>query len=124
MRSLTSADGTPGAEGTDAATQGTDPWVAICVTACAVSLLGFLTLLVGHLVDPSSFNNTKQAGPGNSIAFFAYVLGTLAALVLGGATWFYGRQGSRRSRTRAGRLTAGYGLTALVVAVIAASMGA
>jgi hypothetical protein len=120
---MTSSDRVPAADGT-ADAQATDPWVIACTLACMVSLLGFLTLLVGHLADPSYFNNTKQAGPGNSLAFFAYLLGTLAALGLGGATWFYNRQGSRRTRAQAGRLTTGYGLAALVVAVVAAALGA
>jgi hypothetical protein len=121
---MTGTDPNLAADRTYAAAQTTDPWVIACVTACAVSLLGFLTLFVGHLVDPSYFNNTKQAGPGNSLAFFAYVLGTLAALGLGGSTWFYGRRGPRRSRAQAGRLTTCFGLTALIVAAVAAALGA
>jgi hypothetical protein len=121
---MTVSEPNPAAGNAYAAAQTTDPWAIACVTACAISLLGFLSLLVGHLIDPSYFNNTKQAGPGNSLAFFAYVLGTLAALGLGGSTWFYGRRGPRRSRARIGRFTAGYGVAALVVAVIAAALGA
>lgn len=100
-----------------------DPLGSIALAAAAVSLLGFLVLVIGHLVDPSTFNNGKHAGAANNAAFLAYVLGLLVALFLGGTVWFYGRRHGRVGRRSAAALATCYGVAALVVAVVVAALG-
>lgn len=95
--------------------------------AAGLSTVGSLTLLVGHLVDPHGFDNGAHPSVANDVAFFAFVLGLLGALLLGGA----GRLATRRSR-RSGRASTGrspatlalaWGVALLVVAVVGAALG-
>ena len=100
-----------------------DPLGSVALAAAMVSLLGLLVLVIGHLLDPSTFNNGKHPGAANNAAFFAYVLGLLVALFLGGTGWFYGRRHGRARRRSPAALATYYGIAALVVAVVVAALG-
>ncbi|MBO1754392.1 hypothetical protein [Allobranchiibius sp. CTAmp26] len=93
------------------------------LVAAAVSFAGFLVLIIGHLVDPSGFNNGKHPDAANNLAFFAYVLGLLIALILGAAVWFHGRRSGRTGPRSPAALATYYGLAFLVVTVVAAMLG-
>lgn len=96
----------------------------VALAAAAISLLGFAVLIIGHLADPSDFNNGKHASPANNLAFFAYILGLLIALGLGGTVWFYGRRTRRAGPRSPAAFATYYGAVALIVAIIAAALGA
>ena len=96
---------------------------SIALAAAVVSAIGYLRLIIGHAVDPTGFNNGKHPNTANNIAFFAFVVGLLIALFLGGASYVFARRAghtSLRSRAAIGFL-AGVGL--LVLAVISAALG-
>ena len=95
----------------------------VALGAAAVSLLGFVVLVVGHLLDPSDFNNGPHPAALNNVAFFAYVLGLLVALVVGGGAWFYGRRSGRVGPRSAAALATYYGVVALLVGVVVAALG-
>ncbi len=94
------------------------------LAAAAISLLGIAVLIIGHLADPSDFNNGKHANPVNNLVFFAYILGLLIALGLGGTVWYYGRRTRRIGPRSPAAIATYYGVVALVVAIIAAALGA
>lgn len=96
----------------------------IALAAAALSFAGFAVLVVGHLADPTDFNNGKNPSPANNVAFFAFVLGLLVALGLGGAVWYYGRRTQRTGPRSPAALATYYGAAALVVAIIGAALGA
>jgi hypothetical protein len=96
----------------------------IALVAAAISFVGFAVLIVGHLLDPADFNNGKNPSAANNVAFFAYVLGVLIALVLGGAVWFYGRRSGRTGPRSPAAFATYYGVVFLIVAVVAAALGA
>ena len=93
----------------------------VALAAAAISLLGFAVLGIGHLVDPSVFNNTKHPGAADFVAFYAYVLGLLIALLLGGATWLYGRR-AHSPKPRA-KIAACYGILFLIIGIVIAALG-
>ena len=96
---------------------------SIALAAAGISFAGFLVLLIGHLLDPSDFNNGKHPSPANDVAFFAFVVGLLIALVLGTAVWFYGRRSGRSTARSHAALGAYYGFVALVAAVVIGALG-
>lgn len=100
-----------------------DIFGTIALGAAAVSLAGFAVLIIGHLIYPSGFNNGKHPNAANNVAFFAYVLGLLIALVLGGAVWFYACRTGRTGPRSSAALATYYGITFLIVAIIAATVG-
>jgi hypothetical protein len=100
-----------------------DVFGTVALGAAAVSLLGFVVLVVGHAVDPSDFNNGKHPSPANNVAFLAYVLGLLIALLLGGAAWFYGRRSGRTGPRSSAAFATYYGVVFLVVGIVAAALG-
>ncbi|WP_375479056.1 hypothetical protein [uncultured Jatrophihabitans sp.] len=100
-----------------------DTFGTIALAAAVISFVGFAVLVIGHQVDPADFNNGKHPSPANNVAFFAYVIGVLVALVLGGAVWFYGRRSGRTGPRSRAALATYYGAVFLVVAVIAAALG-
>lgn len=95
--------------------------IALC--AAAVSLAGFAVLIIGHLIDPGGFNNGKHPNAANNVAFFAYVLGLLIALLLGGTVWFYARRAGRGDTRSPAALATYYGVTFLIVAIVFGALG-
>ena len=95
----------------------------VALGAAAVSLVGFAVLFLGHLIDPSGFNNGKHPNAANNVAFFAFVLGLLISLVLGGAVWFFARRAGRGDPRSPAALATYYGVVFLVVAIVAGALG-
>ena len=108
---------TPGAEAER------DVFGTVALGAAAISLLGFAVLVVGHLLDPSDFNNGPHPIAANNVAFFAYVLGLLIALLLGGAVWFYGRRSGRTGPRSAAAFATYYGIAFLLIGLGASARG-
>ena len=104
-------------------TTGRDVLGVTALGAAAVSLTGFAVLVIGHLVDPAAFNNGKHPAAANNVAFFAYVVGLLIALVLGGGVWFYGRRTGSSGPRSSAALATYYGITFLLVTIVAAALG-
>ena len=88
-----------------------------------MSLLGLVVLVVGHLLDPADFNNGPRPAAANNVAFFAYVLGLLVALLLGGAVWFYGRRSGRVGPRSAAALATYAGVVLLLAGVVGTALG-
>lgn len=95
----------------------------VALAAAAMSFLGFAVLLIGHLVDPADFNNGKHASGADFIAFYAFVLGLLVALFLGGAVWLYQHRAKRPTRRSPAKIAACYGGAFLIIAIAVAALG-
>ncbi len=95
----------------------------VAVSAATISLAGFLTLAIGHAVDPHLFHPGNPPTVANNIAFFAFVVGLLIALFLGGALTLQHRRAGRGERRPLAVLALGYGILFVAVAVVAAALG-
>ncbi len=103
-----------------AQTRGRSPLAWLALAAAAISALGIAVILVGIALDIEGAQEGEEGSVIFGIAWISYLLGAIAALVLGAVALALGRRRGERETERAGTIALGYFLVALVVFVVAA----
>ena len=94
-------------------------WLALA--AAAISALGIAIILFGIALDIEGAEEGEEGSAIFEVAWFSYLLGALAALVLGAATFIVGRRRNEAGTKRAGLIALAYVAIAVVIFVIAAA---
>lgn len=102
---------------------GADRVGRIALGAAIVSFIALVVLIIGHLVDPTHFSNTKSASSADELAVGAFVLGLVLAILLGIPAWLIGRRAARTGRAPAALALAAAGVLVVVGGVIVATGG-
>lgn len=93
-------------------------WLAL--TLVAISALGMIVLIVGDIAGIEGAQEGEEGWWGFTVAWIAFSLGGIAALLTGAVAFFLGRRsGDDRTQT-AGLVALGYFVLAVVVLLIAA----
>ena len=97
-------------------------WLALA--AAAISAVGIAIILLGIAFDIEGAEEGEEGGSAIfDIAWFSYLLGGIAALVLGAAAFVLGRRRNEAGTERAGLIALAYVAIAVIIFVIAAAPG-
>ena len=101
--------------------RGRSPLAWLALAAAAVSAVGLVILLVGIAFDIEGAQEGEEGPFIFSIAWVSYLLGGIAALVLGAIAFFLGRSRDDDATRKAAIVALAYAAIAVVVFVIAAA---
>ncbi len=97
----------------------TGAWLALA--AAAISAIGIAIILIGIAFDIEGAEEGEEGSFIFSIAWFSFLFGAIAALILGAIAFVFGRRRNERITRRAGLIALGYVAVAVVIFVIAAA---
>ena len=85
----------------------------------ALSAVGFVVSMVGHLADWKGFDNGGESTVAGSTFWFLYFFAGIAAVVAGVLALVHGTRAKIAGERRAGLLALGYAVVTVVLIVLA-----